>query len=231
MNKRKLMFSLLVLFSFSASATETDYLTITRYELTEVTPDPLGFEIFNSRKVVSISSPDPLEVAGKVIKTAKDLVALGEDLYKLVVKGKPTSTTTYAPISVIPKVDGLPVDLLSTEYWHVPEKRSYQMVYENAYGMDVVKFRYSVIYAWGGSYAGRGKYLTSVQVVPESVDVSWGFDFSATMKLGGIQNNGSQLNPIAGATILLEHNVSNTLKNITQVHTFFVAGDGVFKRL
>lgn len=177
-----------------------------------------------------ISQVNPVDNAGKVIQVARDLVALGEDIYRLVVKGKPTNTTKYAPISVIPKVNNQPVDLMETENWKMPVKRSFKASWKNLYGVEVVGLTYSVFYSYGGSYDGRGRYLTAVQIIPEQVSTLWGYDFTATMKLGGIQNNGTRANPVAAATILLEYTVSTILKAENRVDTFHVTGAGSFKK-
>jgi hypothetical protein len=188
-----------------------------------------GFEI--SDLTSKYRNPDPIERTGKIISVGRDLVALGEDIYRLVIKGKPTNTTKYAPVSVVPKVNGEAVDLLETEGWQIPVKRTYQILYKNLYGMEVVKFSYSLIYSFGGSYGGRGAYLTSVQIIPESVSTLFGYDFTATMKLGGIQNQGTRDNPIAGSTILLEYTVNTVVKASTEVDSFFITGRGGFRKL
>lgn len=169
------------------------------------------------------------EKVGKIIAIGRDLVALGEDIYRLVIKGKPTNTTSYAPISVIPKINNQPADIFDTENWSLPVKRTYQIVYKNLYGMDVVTFRYSIIYSYNGSYNGTGAYLTAVQIVPEYSRTLFGFDFTATMKLGGIINQGTKAYPVAGATLLMEYTVSSVLVANNQVDTYFVNGRGGFK--
>jgi len=205
-------------------------------ELSEVIQDPLN--IVTLKKVTEVNLPavglpdkygfiDPVENAGKVIKVSRDLVALGEDVYRLVIKGKPLMTTKYEPISVIPKVNGTPVDIFETENWKVPKRKSYRAVYKNLYGITVVSFTYSILFSYGGTYEGKGKFLTAAQVIPESVMTIFGYDFSSTMKLGGIQNLGTRKDPVAGATILLEHHVSTVLKAGSQVTTFFISGDGL----
>jgi hypothetical protein len=173
---------------------------------------------------------DPLG-AGNVITTARDLVALGEDIYRLIIKGKPTNTTSYAPVSVIPKLNGQPVDLLETENWEPPRKRTFEVVYKNVYSMDVVRFRYSVIYSYRGKYNNKGAYLTAVQVIPEFIRTLFGFDFTATMKVGGIQNQGTRQNPIAGVTLLMEYTTSSILVIQNRVDSFFITGVGGFKKL
>ena len=173
------------------------------------------------------NNPDP----GQVISTIRDLIALGEEVYQLVIKGKPTNTTNYSPVSVIPMVDQKPVDLLDTEGWKVPRKKSFEISFENFLGMEVIYFRYSVIYSYGGSYNGKGSYLTSVQIIPEEVRTLFGFDFSATMKLGGIQNQGTSKSPIAGATLLMEYTASSVLTSTVNVDSFYVNGVGNLREL
>lgn len=216
------------------------YYTINKAVLSEVSKDILGSDkitTIHERELKVAGLPnvygqvDPTEKVGKVISVARDLVALGEDIYRLVIKGKPTNQTSYAPISVIPRANGAAVDILDTENWRAPVKRTYQVVYENLYGIDVVTFRYSVIYSYGGSYNGKGAYLTAVQIIPESVRTLFGFDFTATMKLGGIQNQGTKENPNAGATLLMEYTVSSVMNAQNVVDSFFVTGRGGFKKL
>lgn len=243
LNVKFLLAASLMLLSSSSFAINNEYYqkkyhTITEVNIQEVSRDVLDqeqlFTLYNKGVNVDafpvLGNPSPID-PGQVIKVAKDLVALGEDIYRLVVKGKPSNTTSYAPISVIPKINGQPVDLLETELWKMPVKRTYQITYRNLYRMDVVVFRYSVIFSYGGTYNGKGAYLTAVQIVPESVSTMFGFDFTATMKLGGIQNNGTRENPIAAATILIEHTVSNIIHAENKTDTFFLTGRGGFKLL
>lgn len=173
----------------------------------------------------------PNDTLGQVIQVTDKLIALGEKVYKIVEKGRPVNNTTFAPISVLPKVDGKVVDVMSTEQWQTPVKHSYEVIYKNLYGIEVIKFRYTVIYSYGGSYDGKGKYLTDVQIVPEEVSVSWGFQFNASMKLVGLTNKGTKLNPVAAATLSMEHTAKSVLTTHTKIHTVYVTGAGEFKSL
>jgi hypothetical protein len=169
---------------------------------------------------------------GKVINMGKDLVALGEDVYRLVSKGKPSNKLDYAPISIVPKVEGKAIDIFETEGWSfAPLKRTYGVSYTNLYGMTVVDFRYTVLFSYGGHYNGKGAYITAAQVIPESVSTLFGYDFTATMKLGGIQNHGTKDDPIAGATLLLEHTVSTIIKAGVETDTFHITGTGNYKKI
>lgn len=215
------------------SQAETDFLTIKSQEVREVT-DSMNYSkyiMLDDGEVPPPAEIDPVSRVGKVVTVARDIVALGEDLYRLVIKGKPTNTTSYAPISVVPKENNVVVDVLDLDYWETPIKRTYEVVYKNYYDMDVVTFRYAVIFAYGASYNGKGKYLTGVQIVPDYARTLFGFDFEATMRLGGIQNNGTKANPLAGATILLEYTVSSIMNVDSRVDSFFVTGAGKLKKL
>jgi hypothetical protein len=217
---------------------ETKFYTISQVTVSELSHDVILDQAV--QKTVSDAymnldqdqaGPTRLQTAGQVISTARDLVALGEDIYRLVSKGKPNVTTAYDPISVIPKVDGRAVDLLDTEQWSMPSKRSYQLVLKNLYGVAVVTFRYSVIFSYNGAYDGRGKYITAAQIQPDYVNVLWGFDFTATMKLSGIQNQGTRQDPVAAATLRIEYTTSNVMNSRTIGDSYFITGRGGFRKL
>lgn len=230
---KTLVLSLLAL-SFSAWGApkydETKFYEIASVQVSEVSRDVI-LDQDVQRTVNEKYFGARLESAGKVIAVARDLVALGESIYTLVAKGKPNVTTASAPISVLPKVGGHAVDILDTEAWAMPTKRTFAVSFKNLYNIEVVSFRYSVIYSYKGSYNGKGAYITAAQIQPDYVNVLIGFDFAATMKLTGIVNQGSRENPIAGATMVMHYTVSNILNSRTQVDTFFVNGRGGFKKL
>jgi hypothetical protein len=231
----------LSLFALAASAMATEYdqtkfYTISKVEVAEISHDVILDQ--SVQKTMSEAyldegpvTPSRIETAGKVITTARDLVALGEDIYRLVSHGKPNVSTSYDPISVIPKVNNQPVDILDTESWSMPAKRTYSLTLRNTYNIAVITFRYSVIYSYHGSYNGKGAYLTAAQIQPDYVNVLWGFDFTATMKLGGIQNQGTRDNPVAAATLLMQYSASNILNSRTMIDTYFITGRGGFKKL
>jgi hypothetical protein len=240
LNLNKILFVTLLLGVTSVRADiDKKHYTISKMKVSEVERVTLGQSQLKTLQERSITpeglpqdgQPSRTDKVGKVISVARDLVALGEDVYRLVIKGKPSNTSSYAPIRVIPRVNGAAVDMLDTEGWSAPVKRTYQIDYENLYGITVVSYRYSIIYSYNGSYDGKGAYLTAVQIVPENVRTLFGFDFTATMKLGGIQNQGTKAYPIAGATILMEYTVSSIMVANSQVDSYFITGRGGFKSL
>lgn len=221
-----------------------DYLTLDSVTVTRVTTDVLNqeiSEILSENDIDQYAHDLPgmpnkmgqVTVAnvGQVIGIASDLVALGERIYSLVQKGKPSNRTSYAPVSVLPRMNGKSVEILDTENWRMPYKATYIITYKNLYGMEVVKFRYSVLFSYGGSYNGKGAYITAAQIIPESVMTSFGFDFSATMRLGGMANHGTKENPVAGAILSMEYTVETFLQASLEVDTFHITGRGGFKKI
>lgn len=171
------------------------------------------------------------ERVGKVIQIGKDIVALGESVYELVKKGKPTNTTTYAAISVVPK-DPTTKEIVSPfdlEGFSVPVQRSFTAKVANMNGKQVVKFDYILVYAHGGSFDGKGKYLTSVMIVPKHVETSWGWEFNATMKLDAIMNHGTKADPVAGALVTLKYQMNGFSKSVERNDTIHVSGNGEVK--
>jgi hypothetical protein len=174
---------------------------------------------------------DRVEVAGRVISTARDLVALGEAIYTLVQKGKPSNVTEYAPISVVPRdpISKEYMDPFELEGFSVPVEKNYVTKIKDLAGKDIVVFNYRVIYSYGGSYLGTGKYLTNIILVPSSVKTSWGWDFNAKMQLSGIMNHGSKDDPVAGAMITVKYQMNSWRAAYERNDTIHITGRGELK--
>jgi len=175
--------------------------------------------------------PIDLERTGKVISIAKDMVALGQAVYELVKKGKPSNTTSFAAISVVPK-DPTTKEAISPfdlEGFSVPEERNFTAIVKNGNNDVVVRFDYQLVYSFGGSYDGKGQYLTNVMIVPKSINTSFGWDFTAIMKLEGIMNHGSKVNPIAGAIVSIKYQMNSWTKSFERNDTIHLTGSGQVK--
>ena len=167
----------------------------------------------------------------QVISTAKDFVALGEAIYELVKKGKPSNTTKYEAISVVPKdpMTGQYVDPFDMEGFSIPVERNFTAKIKNGAGAEVVRFDYTLIFSYGGSYNGTGFYLTNVMIVPKYVKTTHGWDFNATMSLSGIMNHGSRANPVAGALVAIKYQMNNWRASFERNDTLHVTGKGQIK--
>jgi len=176
---------------------------------------------------------DRISTTGKIIQTARDMVALGEAFYELVKKGKPTNVTEYAPISVVPRDPNTKehVDPFDLENFSMPVEKNFVTSIKNGMGQEVVKFSYKVLFSYGGSYNGKGRYLANVIIVPGSIRTSFGWDFSATMKLSGIMNHGTKENPIAGVMVTVKYQMNSWVAAFERNDTIHITGNGYVKNL
>lgn len=171
-----------------------------------------GEDVIKETKVsVLDSSADvPLVVdGGEVIQTARDLVAFGEELYNLVSRGRPTVSTDYAPISVLPAgSDGREVHEM--QGWRRHPGLRVTTTYRNRLGMTLALFEYTVHFEYAGTpNDGRGRYIANAMVVPSRVHAEFGQNFESQMSLRGISNIGTSQSPVASATLSIRYRVTN----------------------
>lgn len=176
---------------------------------------------------------DRVEQTGKVIQTARDMVALGEAIYELVKKGKPTNVTEYAPISVVPRDPTTKeiADIFDMEGFSMPVEKNYVAKIKNGAGKEVVNFSYKVVYSYGGSYNGAGKYLTNVLIIPGSVRTTFGWEFNATMKLSGMMNHGTKADPVAGVMVTIKYQMNSWSSATERNDTIHITGRGQLKNM
>lgn len=168
---------------------------------------------------------------GKVISMARDIVALGEAVYELAKKGRPTNVTEYAPISVVPRdpMSKEYVDPFELEGFSVPVEKSFVARIKDGAGKESVTFNYKVIYSYGGSLNGTGKYLTNVIIVPGSIVTRYGWDFNASMKLSGVMNHGTKADPVAGVMVTIKYQMNSWSASFERNDTLHITGRGEFK--
>ncbi len=188
------------------------------YQLPGLTPDNGGADT-------------TVRTAGEVIRVIRDLVALGEDIYKLIERGRPVVNHNYAPISVMPKNGGEAVDISETEGWQLPKSQRVRAVYRNGFGAEVVVFEYNLVFAYGGTYNGVGRYITAAQIIPTHSTASWGFTLDSQMTLNGITNVGTRAEPVAAAVLNVKYRVSNVLKVEELNDTYHITGRGQVTKL
>jgi hypothetical protein len=172
-----------------------------------------------------------LDKTGKVISVARDMVALGESIYHLAQKGKPSNVTEYAPISVVPR-DPMTkeyADPFDMENFSMPVEKNYTTIIKNGIGKEVVRFDYKIVYSYGGSHNGVGRYLTNVMIIPSSIKTSFGWDFNASMKLGGIMNHGTKAQPVAGVMVTVKYQMNSWSASFERNDTVHITGRGELK--
>ncbi len=184
-------------------------------------------------QISKMVSSKPESEIGDVIKTIKEIIAFGKEIYKIVEAGKPVINTKYSPISVLPLETefGKNITPMKLSHWNAPKFTKFKVTYKNGYGVEVVCFTYNVNMSYGGQFQGKGAYITNAQIVPENVTVAWGYTFNAQTTLVGLTNLGTVEAPVAGATLQLSFSVSTVLKEDRNNLTIFIAGDGTIQQM
>lgn len=167
---------------------------------------------------------------GDTIPVLDQMINLGQKIWKIIADNKPVVDVKTQYATALPK--GL-TGWQDIGGWHPPVGTIYEMEAKNAYGMRMIHLRYQVLRTYGGSYQGKGKYLTAVTVEPLLVETGWGYHFSmdASVPDSSIVNVGTSQDPVAGMMATLNWHISTVIKDAQGQGLYFLQGDGAFKEI
>lgn len=228
--------SLLTLNAFAVDVYSDVYNTIDSVEMVEVHEDVFGNEITKKVDAGSLVLPANVKIAsnnksggvGQYIMAAREIIAFGKEIYKIIEAGKPVvNVGESVPLSILPKDEkGEMVDAFMLENWKMPKSQKYRVIAKNGFGMNTISFDFMLIYTYGGKYNGKGAYITGAEVSPTKVDVAWGYNLDANMKVKSIFNQGSSESPVAAAVLEINYTIKTVLKESRSSKKFLVNGLG-----
>jgi hypothetical protein len=177
--------------------------------------------------LLKASSQKSMQNWGQILLEAKNIIAFGEAVYKIIKENKPELHENYTPISVLPKTaqGGVP-DFTEMESWKGPKVQHYEVVMENMLGLDVVTFKYLLHFYYQGTYQGSGNFIKGLIVIPEYVNVLPGFALDANFGLVDMVNLGTTASPLPSISATLRMKIDGPLDITELVHTYQVIGDG-----
>lgn len=225
---KKVFLVAMFLSSFSGFANPADpYFQIKEVRVIEVnqTSD-------TSPMLIKATSKTNMQNWGQILLEAKNIIAFGQELYKIVKASKPELHQSYTPISVLPKTlqGGIP-EFTEMESWKGPRVQHYEVVMENMLGMDVVSFKYLIHFYYQGTYQDAGNYIKGLIVIPEYINVLPGFSLDASFALVDMVNLGTAASPLPSVTASLKMKIAGPLDITELVHTYQVIGDGrIFRK-
>ncbi len=170
---------------------------------------------------------------GKIIEQTEEIVALGEDIYTLVQKGKPNVNIDSAPISVLPMNSNKtgPMSTLDMSNWKEPMVKKFRIKTKNYLGATTVDFAWKVIFSYGGQLDGNGAFITGASIKPEHIKVLFGYDLTVNYSLQSISNTGTRDFPIAQAVIDLDFKIETVLQTTMKGQSYLISGQGNIKTL
>lgn len=242
-------------FSYGNSFTDSqkEFYKITSTKTTVVDIDPIEMNSMMSTGNLHLACQDDLasgifdttnsNILGPIkeeVKTAKEivdetekildgLINIGEKIWNIVKAGQ-----SVVNLNIGPSANALPRGIAcwdELETWQKPKGLRIKNVFENAYGFNMVEFQFDVIFTYGGSLGGKGKYLTHVQVHPSDIYAFWGTELNASVEIPSLVNMGSTTDPIAGMQVDVKWQVKTFLNQVQQATSIFVTGDGDIKQL
>ena len=153
---------------------------------------------------------------------------IGQVVYQLVKENEPMANADTERLSVLP-IDENQWDQM--EGWTGPHVRTFNLRAKNGFGMNVVNFQYQVILYANGKHNDKGKYLANLQIVPQFVDVSWGFKFDSLVEVGDVMNMGTTEDPIVGMHMQIQYKIHSMMKHSQGIDSFFVKGDSHIEKI
>lgn len=160
---------------------------------------------------------------GTVVAIFDNIIALGTKIWGLIAANKPVANVSTNSISFLPS-QATAWDQMAS--WQGPAVKAVRLEFTNGLGMKVVDFVYRVSYNYAGNYAGKGQYIAHMTVIPEFVDVSWGYTFNANVDMGNVVNTGTVEQPVPGAYMQVKWKNDTVVKHLEGVDAFFVKGNG-----
>lgn len=213
----------------------------TPQEIKAAQQDPAKFTIDESSIKIEKLGPTvtPTDIAppaengggvGDGLVVLDQIINTFQKIWKIIDDNKPVVDVKTQYAAALPK--GL-AHWSDMGNWQPPKGTIYQITAKNVYGMTMINVRYQVLRTYGGSYAGRGKYLTGVTVEPLLVETGWGYHLSldASVPDSSIVNVGTSENPVAGMMATLNFHISTSIKDSQGKGLYFLQGDGAFREV
>jgi len=168
---------------------------------------------------------NPIDIIDVIVDK---IINIGKKIWAIVDAGRPVVNIKVDTANALPAGVRCWDEL---EGWNAPQSHLYQVDYENGFGSIVVSYGFRVSFISGGSYKGKGQYITLASVTPANVDVSWGFKLDAVATVPMVFNQGSKQDPLAGMQLVMDWKVESPLTQIRRAENFFVNGKGQFQKL
>lgn len=233
----KLVFAGLVLMTQVALADANGYYQFKKPVIREVASGIADSSVFvgNFNECGSAAAPNaktfelsPSEGLDEANVIVDKIINLGKKVWSVVELGRPVANVKVDTANALPK--GVKCWLHLTN-WMPTFSKSYEVVYENLWGVEVVKFGFRVLYTAGGSFQGTGRYITNATILPSVVTVSWGYTFNANGEVPTVFNAGSAQAPLAGMQMNMKWKVETVLKTDERIESFYIDGNGTLKHL
>jgi hypothetical protein len=157
------------------------------------------------------------------ISTINSIVNIGKTLWTIVKENKPVVNMQTDHVSAIP---ANAKSVYSLNNWSTPKTRTYQIVYQNGFGMNVLEFVYRIVFTHSGKLNDKGNYIANAAIYPVHLNVAWGYTFNAETFVPPAVNLSSKDNPIAGLELHLGWKLETPIQHSQRTVSAFLDGTG-----
>lgn len=208
------------------SRVDPDYYTIKK-DSVKVTLLAVGDEQYVN--YVQLQENPPKDLAS-VLVNIDSIVNIASKIWKIVEANAPVVNVDTKYATAYPQGVTSASQLAG---WSRPRSYTYSFYAENLYGMVMIDCKYKMSFTYGGSYKGKGKFLTGVAVIPTTVTAGWGYKFYMTAAVpdSTIANVGTDIDPVAAMQMKLSWTMKTVLKEIDGTSIYYVEGNGYFEEI
>lgn len=149
------------------------------------------------------------------------IINFGKKVWSVIESGRPVVNVRQQYANALP--EGVRSDEL--EKFSPLQFRSYRRHGVNTYGVTVYDVTYTLVHRYGGQYQGRGAYLDNVTVLPQEVQVLWGYTLNFSVENVSTVNLGDRENPIASIAMETSFEVKTVLQELRLKNVYEFRGD------
>lgn len=150
------------------------------------------------------------------------MINLGQKVWKIIADNAPVVDIRYNYANALPQ--GVTSSSALTGFSDL-QYDTWRYRTKNRLGVTTIDIMYSVVHQFGGSLNGRGQYLETVAVVPQRVNVAWGYHVDLNVNQISTTNVGTELAPVAAMVMELTLHSKTVLFDSTIKGIYQVRGD------
>lgn len=156
----------------------------------------------------------------------EEIVNLTAKGWQLIKENAPVVNTSNTYATAVPN---FPKSWTMLTGWKGPKIVTKRKVYKNWLFGDVIELKYSLRFQYGGSYDGKGKFLTGVSIEVDRLYVFWGYDFDVKVHIpdNTVTNIGKTTqDPVAAMLIQITYAVDGkSITSLTDTYAINALGD------
>lgn len=156
------------------------------------------------------------------------IIALGEKVWDFVISNKPTADYEIFKTSIVPA--GI-TNWTQLKRWSKPISKVYRVEFKNMMGQSAGGFDYRITYFYNGSYNDKGKFIGQISVVPANIKLYTDRTMKLKVELASIINFGSEVDPVAGAQLIISWNSPTTTRYEMRSAEYMIYGTGEIEDL